>query len=175
MTDPLEIMDNKGNSRLLFPDGQCVVSEWDKASELLLRDSTPTKCLPCYETDRYKEVYLKDISFDLDGVSEVEYDAHEHTDSDINDLLIMIESSERWNESDEYVERVAEEIEFFERSKNILFLMRVKALTDELKRSTVVGVGRGSACASLVMYILGIHDINPILYDIKFSELSKGE
>ena len=67
------------------------------------------------------------------------------------------------------------EIKYFEESYNILFLLKSYELIQSLKQTTVVGVGRGSACASYVMFLLGMHDIDPIKYKIEFSELSKIE
>lgn len=34
----------------------------------------------------------------------------------------------------------------------------------------VYGIGRGSACASLVLYLIGVHMVDPILYDIPIGE-----
>lgn len=50
----------------------------------------------------------------------------------------------------------------------------VKALIyvmDELTSSkTVWGVGRGSSCASLVLFIIGLHKVDPIKYGIAMTE-----
>lgn len=38
------------------------------------------------------------------------------------------------------------------------------------QHGVIYGVGRGSACASLILYLIGIHMIDPIEYDIPITE-----
>lgn len=164
-------VDDNGSRRLLFPNGVSVVSEWDKAKEILRGTPLDTKCIKGYETDRYLELYRQDLSVDIDSIESPSYDDHEHTEEELERLISIIETSDRW--SDENVDRVVQELEFFTISKNIRFLLKVYDLVHSLKRDTVVGVGRGSSCASYVMYLMHIHDINSMLYDIDFKELTK--
>lgn len=158
-------------TRILYPCGTSVVTEWDKAKEFLSGKVTSTVCPSGYDTDRYLEIYRKDLSVDIDNLVPPVYDDHSHTDDELNELITLIEVSDRWDEK--YIERVDEELTFFINSKNVRFLLLTKRLIDKLKSDTVVGVGRGSSCASLIMYLLHIHDVNPVKYDIKFNELSK--
>lgn len=169
LSDGLIIEDK--TTRILYPCGTSVVSEWDKAKEFLRGEVTTTVCPSGYDTDRYMEVYRKNLSVDLDNLTVPVYDDHSHTDDELNELIIMIESSDRWD--DKCIDRVEEELNFFITSKNIRFLLLTKQLIDRLKSDTIVGVGRGSSCASYIMYLLHIHDVDPVKYDIKFNELSK--
>lgn len=41
---------------------------------------------------------------------------------------------------------------------------------DWIERGVVWGAGRGSSCASLVLHILGLHEVDPVKYDIPLSE-----
>lgn len=166
-------IDDKGSRRLLFPDGTTVVDEWDKAKEILRGEKKSTKCIGGYDTDRYKELYREDLSINIDNIADPVYDDHHHTVEEIDRLILLLTESDRMDMSDRYVNRIEEEMQFFTDSKNIRFLLRTYDLITKLKQTTVVGVGRGSACASLVMYILHIHDIDPIRYKIDFNELSK--
>ena len=44
-------------------------------------------------------------------------------------------------------------------------------VVNELKNNSIVwGVGRGSSCASLCLFLLGLHLIDPVKYDIPLSE-----
>lgn len=44
-------------------------------------------------------------------------------------------------------------------------------VVDQLKQSnTVWGVGRGSSCASLVLFLIGLHKVDPIKYKIPMTE-----
>ena len=165
-------IDDKGNRRLLFPDGTTIVSEWDKAREILRGEVLGTKCFAGYETDRYLEVYRKDLAVDPDDIIEPIYDDHNHTEEELNRLLSILSKSDRWKGDDDQ-ERIIQEMEYFIASKNVRFLLKTHDLVMSLKKETVVGVGRGSSCASYVMYLLHIHDIDSLKYGIDFIELSK--
>jgi len=69
----------------------------------------------------------------------------------------------------EYIQRVKEELQVIKDrgfSKNFLTM---KAVSDEAKKTQLVGAGRGSAAGSLVAYVLGITGIDPIKYGLLFS------
>lgn len=166
-------IEERGVNRLLFENGVTIVDEWDKAKEILSGSVLKTKCFTGYETDRYREMYLKNLSVDVDNMSEVVYDDHLHTDEELNQLIELIHVSTRFNDDEIYFSRIEEEMQYFIDTNNVRFLLKTYELIEKLKRDTVVGVGRGSSCASLVMYLLGIHDIDPIKYKIQFKELSK--
>ena len=71
--------------------------------------------------------------------------------------------------------RIIEEMNYFKSTNNLCFLSKIVDLIDKFRQEGVVwGVGRGSSCASLVMYLLCITDVNPLEYDISFVEFSKG-
>jgi DNA polymerase III alpha subunit len=49
--------------------------------------------------------------------------------------------------------------------RTLIFIM------DTLKREKVVwGVGRGSSCASLILFIIGLHKVDPIRFNIPMTE-----
>lgn len=71
-------------------------------------------------------------------------------------------------------DRVRLELAFFEEN-NLLDLVRyIKYLVDTMNQHNVVwGVGRGSSTASYVLYLLGLHMIDPIEYNIPLEEFFK--
>lgn len=71
----------------------------------------------------------------------------------------------------EYYSRLDAELKKFN-EYNLLDLLRyMKYMIDKFQEKNIVwGVGRGSSVASLCLYLLGVHSIDPILYDIKFEE-----
>jgi len=76
--------------------------------------------------------------------------------------------------SEEYSIRL--EKEFFEiEKKSLTNLMRHAAyIVDTFRKNKVVwGVGRGSSCASLVLYLIGLHKIDPVRYNIPMKEFYK--
>lgn len=101
-------------------------------------------------------------------------ESHQHTEDDILFLRDLLVNSPRFDGSDKMRERIEEELSFFERTLNIIFVLYCVDLIESFKKNGVVwGVGRGSSCASLIFFLLDITDVNPLKYGIKFHELSK--
>lgn len=100
-----------------------------------------------------------------------------HSDGDVERVYRALEASQRLQYHplhDDVIDRVTMEMEFFERDEYIVFLLQIKELIDRFKDDGVLwGVGRGSSCASFVLYCLEVHDIDPVLFDIPFHEFSK--
>jgi len=67
--------------------------------------------------------------------------------------------------------RVAEELEAY-KARNMLDLLRwLKYFVDVCSKENIVwGVGRGSSVASYVLYIIGVHNIDPIKYNLDWQE-----
>jgi len=67
--------------------------------------------------------------------------------------------------------RVQEELEEF-KARNMLDLLRwLKYFVDVCSKENIVwGVGRGSSVASYVLYIIGVHNIDPIKYNLDWRE-----
>lgn len=75
---------------------------------------------------------------------------------------------------DEYVARLAEELDEMDaRGMTPLVKHLMWMVHDWKKRSVVWGVGRGSSCASLVLYLIGLHRVDPVKYGIPASEFMK--
>jgi DNA polymerase III alpha subunit len=67
----------------------------------------------------------------------------------------------------------AELIKFQERGMFVL-LQYLKYLVDTMRENNIVwGVGRGSSIASFVLFLIGIHRINSITYDLSIDEFLK--
>jgi DNA polymerase III alpha subunit len=71
----------------------------------------------------------------------------------------------------EQLQRVGEELLLYQ-EKNLLDLLRyLKYLVDTMKQNSVIwGVGRGSSVASYVLFLLGVHRIDSMYYDLDISE-----
>lgn len=73
--------------------------------------------------------------------------------------------------SDEYLERLHRELTQIEKREMTDLIRHLLYLVDHFKTNEVVwGVGRGSSCASLVLFLLGINKIDPIMFDIPMEE-----
>lgn len=88
----------------------------------------------------------------------------EYKKLDIEELLVNLCPTENY-------QRLIEELEEF-RKRDMLDLLRVlKYTVDTLKTNSIVwGVGRGSSVASYVLFLLGVHKINSIQYNLDWRE-----
>ena len=59
--------------------------------------------------------------------------------------------------------------------RNLIDLLRyLKYLVDTLRKNNVVlGVGRGSSVASFVLYLIGVHKINSLYFNLNINEFLK--
>lgn len=69
------------------------------------------------------------------------------------------------------LQRVGEELLLYQ-ERNLFDLLRfLKYMVDTFRKENVVwGVGRGSSVASYVLYLLNVHRINSIYYDLDIKE-----
>ena len=69
--------------------------------------------------------------------------------------------------TDSELQRVGQELLLYT-EKNLLDLLRyLKYLVDTMEENNIIwGVGRGSSVASYVLYLIGVHKIDSIYYDL---------
>ena len=69
------------------------------------------------------------------------------------------------------IQRVDEEFIVYEEKKLLDVLRYMVYLVDFMRENKIVwGVGRGSSVASYVLYLIGVHKINSIQYDLDWRE-----
>ena len=74
-------------------------------------------------------------------------------------------------QSDEEKLRVQMEYDLFEKKNFIRVLQFLIYFVDTLRASNMVwGVGRGSSVASFCLFLIGVHKINPLLYNLDITE-----
>lgn len=70
--------------------------------------------------------------------------------------------------------RVAEELEEFIKRNEIDILRVMIYIVDVFRENGIVwGVGRGSSVSCFCLYLIGINKINPMMYDISYTEFFK--
>lgn len=91
---------------------------------------------------------------------------HEYKSLDIEAWLIG--QCPPW---DPQATRLEEELEAY-KARNMLDLLRwLKYFVDTCSKEGVVwGVGRGSSVASYILYLIGVHSIDPIKYNLDWRE-----
>ena len=67
-----------------------------------------------------------------------------------------------------YVERLNEELDVINTNNFAQYFLTMKAISDIASSKQLVGPARGSAAGSLVAYVLGITQVDPIKYDLLF-------
>lgn len=77
------------------------------------------------------------------------------------------------NTNEEFA-RVNEELELFIQHKMYEVLVYLKYLVDTMRENKIVwGVGRGSSVASYCLYLIGVHKINSLRYNLDIREFLK--
>ena len=72
--------------------------------------------------------------------------------------------------------RLHQELVLFRQHNMITVLKYLKYLVDTMRKHNIVwGVARGSSVASYCLYLLGIHRVDSIKYDLDIHEFLKGE
>ena len=74
-------------------------------------------------------------------------------------------------QTDEEKMRVQMEYDLFEKKNFIRVLQFLIYFIDTLRANNIVwGVGRGSSVASFCLFLIGVHKINPLLYNLDITE-----
>jgi DNA polymerase III alpha subunit len=103
---------------------------------------------------------LQDDWFMPEGYKSTSFDIVKH-------LLTLCKTKTETN-------RVLEELELFAQHNMIELLCYLKYLIDTMRKNNIVwGVGRGSSVASYCLYLLGVHKIDSIKYELDIREFLK--
>lgn len=94
----------------------------------------------------------------------------EYKDLDIAQYLLDLCQTEA------ELQRVGQELLLYQ-ERNLFDLLRyLKYFVDTMRLNNIVwGLGRGSSVASYVLYLLGVHKINSLYYDLPIEEFLKSE
>ena len=72
------------------------------------------------------------------------------------------------------LQRAGQELLMFQERNLFPLLQYLKYLVDTMRKHNIVwGVGRGSSVASFVLFLIGIHKINSLYYDLPIEEFLK--
>jgi DNA polymerase III alpha subunit len=77
-------------------------------------------------------------------------------------------------ETDQQRDRVSEELELFIEKNMLDLLFYLKYLVDTMRKNKIVwGVGRGSSVSSYILYLIGVHKIDSLKYNLDIKEFLK--
>lgn len=161
------------NDRALTPDGKLVVAP-DKVEELLIRGiplsqirvtaiNNEIKKFNAMTDEQLQLLSDENIELNLDWLLPQEFKS-----LDLDKYIASMITTEH-NELAEI--RLENEYQEFKRRNMEMFLRTVIFIVSEFKKKNIVwGVGRGSSCASYLLYRIGLHSVNPLKYKIPYSE-----
>lgn len=76
--------------------------------------------------------------------------------------------------TEEELQRAGMELIMYQERDMFMLLRYLKYLVDTMRKNKIVwGVGRGSSVSSFVLYLIGVHKINPIFYQLSVEEFLK--
>jgi DNA polymerase III alpha subunit len=160
--------------------GQHVYSEKDLC-ELYMKDSS--RVLNNVLVDKKIENVLEldnfpnQIEYNPLDISIKEFDNKNQTNwfmpDEYKNLDIALYVLDKCN-GDAELQRAGKELFLFQEKGMFPLLRYLKYLVDTLQHNNVIwGVGRGSSVASFVLYLLGVHRINSLYYDLDIEEFLK--
>ena len=160
--------------------GDVIFSEEDVIELLYTDPDFDISKLYFNEIDKYSES-LKELGIDLPVINTVpERPTPAEFDKKNCDEWHMPESYSQTNvlqwlldkcQNDEEKLRVQMEYDLFEKKQFIRVLQFLIYFVDTLRANNIVwGVGRGSSVASFCLFLIGVHKINPMLYNLDITE-----
>lgn len=76
--------------------------------------------------------------------------------------------------TEEELQRAGNELLMFQEREMFPLLRYLKYLVDTMRKNSIIwGVGRGSSVSSYVLYLIGVHRINSLFYDLSIDEFLK--
>ncbi len=93
----------------------------------------------------------------------------DYENMDIEEFLVSKCPEENYN-------RLITELELFKQNNMLSVLKTMKYIVDTLRSNQIVwGVGRGSSVASYVLFLIGVHKVDSVKYNLPIEEFFKGE
>jgi DNA polymerase III alpha subunit len=179
--NPIELED-----RLLWADGVISVSP-EKLSQFIFKLASKNELTKLAVTESTAAVQeynlLSDIKIEvkteiLDNLFPPKWNLPEtYKYLDIDEFLIGL--SDRIEQDELYdvrVQRLSYEIYLFKKLQLDEFLRMLIYVVDRLvETKSVWGVGRGSSCSSYLLFLLGLHEVDSVRYEIDVNDFIKEE
>ena len=163
--------------------GQIIYTENDVCN-LMLQD--PTRIIKNMLVD--KDITFTDMFVNMDDLPKLtkyisldkslhEFDEHSqnnwHMPTEYKNFDIAKFVLEQCK-SEAELQRAGQELLMFQERDMFVLLQYLKYLVDTMRKHNVVwGVGRGSSVASFVLFLIGVHKINSLYYDLSIDEFLK--
>lgn len=151
---------NLGNFLVSYAhDDKEKLDEYNKSVKTLYADMPLLQCIR--EIDQSVEEF------------HAEKQAQWHMPDEYKQLDIAKWLLEKCN-SEAELQRIGQELLLFQERDLFGLLRYLKYLVDTFRKNNVVwGLGRGSSVASYALYLIGVHKINSLYYDLNIDEFLK--
>lgn len=162
----------------------------DKLGQIVLEEDDLIDILMTDPERQIKHALVKDV--DLSQVKELIDNIHkfvEYKPIDVDTTTFDSVMQSQWLMPDEYqnldiaqwildqckedfeLQRVGKELLLYQERELFDLLRYLKYLVDTMRNNNVIwGVGRGSSVASYVLYLIGVHRINSLYYNLDIEE-----
>lgn len=169
-------------NRLLWYDGKSSMDVDTIAAMLLNGD--PIEDIFCIEYDNEVDNYNKLSKHKLDvkyGNSEINSEwniPNNYKNINLQEYVLNIFKNKNLNYDTETLSkaesRIQSELVLVNQTKLTGLFLCIIYLLDVFKEHNILwGVGRGSSCASYILYLLDLHCVDPVIYDISENEFFK--
>ena len=152
---------------LLYKDPKLDISRFQVEDSLEYNRSVAELHAELDLLDSYHEIFQTVEEFD----STLQHNWHmpqEYRDLDIAEYVLGLCHQEH------ELQRVGKELLLYQERDLFDLLRYLKYLVDTLRKNNVVwGVGRGSSVASYVLFLIGVHKIDSLYYNLDIEEFLK--
>lgn len=152
--------------RILLGDGRSIIDA-DTTLKMILNGLSPSQLIVSEETPEI-------IQFNNSSDIPIQVFKEEELQLDftwlIPDIYLNLDLTKYFTKLSSHP-RVLEELEQVNKYDFEYGLKTIIYVVDKLNEEKILyGVGRGSACASYLLYLIGLHQVDPLKYDIPFTE-----
>ena len=163
--------------------GQLIYTENDICN-LMLQD--PTRIIKDMLVD--KDISFTDMFVNVDDLPKLkryvnvdktlqEFDEHNQNNWHMPDEYKNLDIAQyilNQCQNEHELQRAGQELLMFQERGMFVLLQYLKFLVDTMRKHNIVwGVGRGSSVASFVLFLLGVHKINSLYFDLPIDEFLK--
>jgi len=167
------------DDRILFYDGTCQIPS-DEIVDFIIK-GVPIEKIAALERDDEVDLYnqladvpLKYGDFQIDFAPDFTWQIPKaFKELDIASVLakLLQDRFQTFVNFQAYKDRLETELKEIENRNLSSMVKTLMFVMDYFKKNNIVyGVGRGSSCASLALFLIGAHCIDPVKYDISHNE-----
>lgn len=161
--------------------GDCVYAEEDILNLIYQNPELDISKLYVSDVAKYKAA-LSELGIDLPDIrpepkNHIDIKEFDRANTDTWHMPVQYETINmlQWLldkcQTDEEKQRVQLEFDLFEKKGFVKVLQFLVYFIDTLRANNVVwGVGRGSSVSSFCLFLIGVHKINPLIYNLDYKE-----